>query len=83
MRTHGLDGDAGLADANVEDEKQWDWLTEFEAKLEELMIMRVSQAKGGGASANTAFMEDKKESAKPQVMIWKKHSADNQEFLQR
>jgi hypothetical protein len=77
-----LDGDACLAEAMVEDEKQWDWLTEIEAKLEELMSMRVSPEKGGGASANTAFMEDKRESAKPPVMTWKKDIVYYKEFLQ-
>ena len=49
------------------------------------MIMRVSPEKGGGASANTAFMEDKKEGTTVQVPYpksWKKDSADYQEFLQ-
>ena len=80
-----LGEDAALAEAMVEDEKQWDWLTDIEAKLEELMIMRVSPEKGGGASANTAFLEDKKEGATVQVPYpksWKKDSADYQEFLQ-
>ena len=78
-----LGDDAALAEAMVEDEKQWDWLTEIEAKLEELMMMRVSPEKG--ADANNAFLEDKKEAAKFQVPYpksWKKDSADYQEFLQ-
>ena len=78
-----LGDDAALAEVLVEDEKQWDWLTEIEAKLEELMMMRVSPEKG--ADANNAFLEDKKEAAKFQVPYpksWKKDSADYQEFLQ-
>jgi predicted secreted hydrolase len=51
-----LKGDEGLAEAMVEDEKQWDWLTAIATKLEELMIMRVSPEKGGGASANIALL---------------------------
>jgi hypothetical protein len=49
-----LEGDAGLAEAMVEDEKQWDWLTAIADKLEELIIMTVSPKKGQGASANNA-----------------------------
>jgi hypothetical protein len=64
----------------VENEKQRERPTKIEVKLEELMIMRVSQEKGGGASA--AFLEDKKESAKPPVMTWKNDSEDYQEYLQ-
>ena len=79
-----LDGDEGLAEAMVEDEKQWDWLTAIADKLEELIIMTVSPEKGRGASANNAFIEDNKETAKPRAMYypWKKDSADYQEFLQ-
>jgi hypothetical protein len=30
-----LVGDEGLAEAMIDNEKQWDWITEIEAKLEE------------------------------------------------
>ena len=46
-----------MAEAMVEDEKQWDWLLEIESKLEELMIMRESPEKGGGANEDKGFME--------------------------
>jgi hypothetical protein len=80
-----MEGSEGLAEAMVEDEKQWDWLLEIESKLEELMIMRVSPEKGGGASADNGLMEEKMEPRSPREMFypWKKDGADYQEFLQR
>jgi hypothetical protein len=81
-----LEGDEGLAEAMVKDEKQWDWLIviAIESKLKELMIMRVSPEKRGGASANNGFMEEKMEPSNSREMYyqWKKDGADYQEFLQ-
>jgi hypothetical protein len=76
-------GDAGLAKAMEDDEKQWDWITKIESKLEELMIMRVSPEMVGGASTNNASIEDNKEVANPNFYDQlKKGSTDYKEFLQ-
>jgi hypothetical protein len=57
-----LEGSEGLAEALAEDENQW----------EELMIMKVSSEKRGGANADNAFKEEKMEP---------KDGADYHEFL--
>ena len=48
------------------------------------MIMRLSPEKGGGANADTGFMEEKMEPCSPRDMFypWRKDGADYQEFLQ-